>query len=148
MLHWIPRTRRDKPENLSSDFFTRVTAEGLLAWMASEAELARGVFGAHPANAAGGVYGRQIATYFEGQATWRSAIEELAYADRLCYAIEGDRLLRLWSADGEGGFFDGGAAERDGGGVVAGAGVGEDHRIIGSYGDMRGRPRKEGVGAF
>ena len=86
-------------DHLSFDFFTGVTAEGLARWLASDAALARGVFGAHPANAAAGVYGAQVAQYYEGDATWRQAIDQLAYADRLCYAIDENRLLRFWSGD-------------------------------------------------
>lgn len=93
-------TGATRNQNLSFDFFTGVTAAGLARWLASDADLANGVFGAHATNGAGGTYGRQIATYFESQATWRAAIDELAYADRLCYAVDGERQLRLWSADG------------------------------------------------
>ena len=86
--------------HLCFDFFTGVTAEGLAKWMASDAALARGVFKAHPANAAAGVYGGQVGQYYEGDTTWRQAFNQLAYADRLCYAIDEQKLMRFWSADG------------------------------------------------
>ena len=86
--------------HLCFDFFTGVTAEGLAKWMASDATLARGMFKAHPANAASGVYGARWGSTTRGDTTWRQAFDQLAYADRLCYAIDEQRLMRFWSADG------------------------------------------------
>ena len=86
-------------DGLSIDWFTGVTAAGLAVWLASGGAGGAAGFGAHPANAAADYRGT-VSMYFEGDSTWRSALEEVAYADRLCYAIDGDRLLRFWQADG------------------------------------------------
>ena len=86
-------------DGLSFDFFTGVTARGLAQWIASGGAGGEAGFGAHPTNNSVG-YRSQVSQYFQGDSTWRSAIDQVAYADRLCYEIGADKLLRFWQADG------------------------------------------------
>ena len=110
-----------KTDHLSYDFFVGVTAEGLAKWLASEYD----DIGAWPANAAAGVYGAQVGMYYEGDTSWRQVVEQMAYADRLCYAIDENKNLRFWSADGA----DAVPLEWTGGGANLGAFIGRRMKI-------------------
>ena len=107
--------------HLCFDFFVGVTGEGLAQWLASEHD----DIGAWPANGAAGVYGAQVGMYYEGDTSWRQVVEQMAYADRLCYAIDENRQLRFWSADGA----DAEPLEWTGGGANLGAFIGRRMKI-------------------
>ena len=94
--HESDRRYTARLDHLSFDFFVGVTAEGLAKWLASEHD----DIGAWPANAAAGVYGAQIGMYYEGDTSWRQAIDQLCGADRLIYGVNEHKMLRFWSADG------------------------------------------------
>ena len=121
-------TYRAYVHHLCFDYFTGVTAQGLVEWMATDAKMAKGVFGAHPVNAAAGVYGAQVTQYYEGDTTWRSAVDQLSYADRLCYAIDEQKLMRFWSADAG----DAEPLEWTGGGANLGSFIGRRIKVEGN----------------
>ena len=104
--------------HLNFDWFTGVSAAGLAA----------GVLGAHAANGAGAVYGKQVGTYFEREALWRQVVDQLAAADRLCYGVDEQRLLRFWAVDGA----DAAPVAFEGGGANLGAFIGRRVAVAGA----------------
>ena len=83
---------------LALEFFVGATASGIAQWMVQDEGQAKDLFGAHPLNTLARE-NRQAPLYLERDTTWRSIYNQLAASDQLCYSVDADRLLRVWSAD-------------------------------------------------
>ena len=80
------------------EFFVGATASGIAQWMVQDESQAKDVFGTHPLNILARE-NRQGPLYLERDTTWNTIYNQLAASDQLCYGVDNNKMIRIWSAD-------------------------------------------------